>query len=502
MPSSEVMDILIRNFINTMEIPFRVLHIPSFIKQYSEYCTNPQDAKHTFITQLLLVLSIGARFCEDIVLERQLRWRAQQWVLNVQSWIMSQRLTISNLQTQCLLLLAQKVNAVTGVPAHIATGTLLQSAMHLGLHRDPIYLPKVSIFQGEMRRRLWLTIVELHVQAALDVGMVPIISSSGFDTRPPLNIDDNEINESTSVAPPSKPLLQWTQMSFQILLQQSLSTRLEILSLVNDAFTEPSYSAVHALGSKIVAACRSSDQSLCALGSPPSEYGTQSFYRNLLNELVRRFLVALHRPFAGGNTDDPRHYYSRKVCIDNALALLSPESDHYFRRLLVVGQGQFRESFQLAAVTLCVEMLMRLEENSQDPVAAGANKAIQVHLLAIVKEIPALIEERFKFGETNVKGYVYLKMAMAQIEATDAGLDPKPLMMEAAKLSASHCLELLDAEVSTGVDGNVTSQENSYTGGMAITPDGTEQWDMDGLGFDINDLDLDVPRGWLFPDLF
>src|ERR1700729_3779214 len=44
----------------------------------------------------------------------------------------------------------------------------------------------------EMRRRTWITIVELDLQAALDQGMRPCTEPSGFDTAVPLNVNDDE----------------------------------------------------------------------------------------------------------------------------------------------------------------------------------------------------------------------------------------------------------------------------------------------------------------------
>lgn len=63
---------------------------------------------------------------------------------------------------------------------------------------------------------------------------------------------------------------------------------------------------------------------------------------------------------------DSQFYFSRKMCLENSLALTLPESDETFQRLLDVGQGPSRETSQHAVVTLCTEMLLRIEENADD----------------------------------------------------------------------------------------------------------------------------------------
>ena len=97
--------------------------------------------------------------------------------------------------------------------------------MQMGLHRDPGYLPKMSVLCVELRRRLWATIIEMVVQSSLDSGMPALLSFNDFDTLPPSNIDDNELDETTEVIPRSKDRAIFTQTSLQVLLLQSLRLR-------------------------------------------------------------------------------------------------------------------------------------------------------------------------------------------------------------------------------------------------------------------------------------
>ena len=70
-----------------------------------------------------------------------------------------------------------------------------------------------------------------------------------------------------------------------------------------------------------------------------------AFHRNLVDHLLHSFLLILHRPSARKAREDPKFYFSRKVCFETALALISPEPDEHYGRLMVVGSGLMRSIF-------------------------------------------------------------------------------------------------------------------------------------------------------------
>ncbi|KAM3458685.1 hypothetical protein MY3296_000443 [Beauveria thailandica] len=494
LPARDIANTFVHNYVTTMEMSFRILHIPSFIKVYEKYWERPRSVRPVYIAQILLVLSIGARLsCPD---EGGPTWNAHQWLHSARCWTLSSShrecFTMQGLQNKCLVLVSEQVNATGGSPLHFVASALLQSAMYMGLHRDPSHFSSsISTFEGEMRRRLWLTIVEIHIQAALDEGMMSIISGDMYDTKPPLNVDDKDLDEDMVLLPRSKESSLWTQTSLQLVLQRSMGARLEILCSVNQPLYKLSYEETLALSTRLVKLCQDSDALLRQLGPPPAVYASSPFYLNMLNCLLRRFVLALHRPFVGANMVDSRFYYSRKICLENSLALTLPESDETFHRLLVVGQGLFRETFQHAAVTICIEMLLRLAENAVDCYTARVNEAIGETFDKAVQSVLALNSQRLSNGETNIKGHVYLSMALAQIKATQAHRDPKPHMVHAAKESATFCLQLLQ---------KVASDADLLLNGNSILPenDVTDQWSIDDLGLELIPFNLDTLDLWDF----
>ena len=108
-----------------------------------------------------------------------LRDLARTWILHAQTWLGvaydKGQLGLVSVQVHCLLLLARQVNGLGGDLTWVSAGALTRTAMSMGLHRDPNVFPNVTPFFAEMRRRLWLTVLELDVQASLDSGTPPLM---------------------------------------------------------------------------------------------------------------------------------------------------------------------------------------------------------------------------------------------------------------------------------------------------------------------------------------
>lgn len=116
--------------------------------------------------------------------------------------------------------------------------------------------------------------------------------------------------------------------------------------MINDFHLEPSYDEVLRIGEEMTAACRES-RFLMQIYSQQASHPTQSlsitaFHRNMIDHLNRSFLLILHRPSARKAREDPKFYYSRKVCLEAALAILAPEPDDHFTRLMTVAAGFMR----------------------------------------------------------------------------------------------------------------------------------------------------------------
>ena len=456
-PPREVADQLVDLYFRTHESIYRVLYIPAFRKEYGDYWNHPESTSTVFIVQMLLVMSIGTCFYQSQGAE-DVRLQAKQWVSAIQGWAGTlfdkEQLNLSTIQINCLLLIARQTNSIGVDLIWIPTGNLLRIAFSMGFHRDPKHFPKLPIFIAEMRRRIWATVLEMTIQNSMDLGMPPLISPNDFDTEPPSNIDDEDISEGTKVLPTPKPLHVFTQTSIQISLVQSLRTRLEIVHFVNSFHSEPSYDEVLRLGQEISKACNDASrliQSYPAYLAPPT-----AFHKSLLDLHIRRFVLEAHRPFFVRSQTDPRYYFSRKMCLQNALEILShsgaadlpanhdPHIKDDYECYKNIGGGIFKTIFFYAITVVTVELVLLLDED----IASGVPPTIQAKaarepLYQAIKDISKLVTDRVRMGEDNFKGPVFFNAATAVIHAKASGIPPNQIVPDAAKRSANECLEIL-----------------------------------------------------------
>lgn len=255
-------DTLINLYFATGESLYRILHQPSFRREYEQYWINPLSASSAFILRMLLAMANGATFYSGSDVEG-IRSQAKKWIFAGHQWLSDlptekSRLCISGLQVHCLLILARQAHGIVGDLAWVSIGTLLRSGFNMGLQRDPKFFPKMSQMQGEIRKRLWATILEINVQLSLDMGMNPLVSADDYDTGPPGNFNDFDLDDAVQGMAFPKPNHAITQSTVQIVSQESLALRLRVCKLINNFRDDMSYETVLELGGLLTKACKES----------------------------------------------------------------------------------------------------------------------------------------------------------------------------------------------------------------------------------------------------
>ncbi|KAM0513293.1 hypothetical protein ACHAPE_007945 [Trichoderma viride] len=103
----------------------------------------------------------------------------------------------------------------------ILSGLAVRMAHSIGLHRDGSKLG-ISPFESEVRRRLWWHFLARDGRAAEDHGISSWSTVPGYDTKMPLNIDDNELRPDMRELPPSHS--GWTKMSLPLTCMEVAQT--------------------------------------------------------------------------------------------------------------------------------------------------------------------------------------------------------------------------------------------------------------------------------------
>ncbi|KAG9235107.1 fungal-specific transcription factor domain-containing protein [Amylocarpus encephaloides] len=77
----------------------------------------------------------------------------------------------------------------------VLCGVALRIAQRMGVHRDSsTFDKKLSVFESEMRRRLWWQVLLLDVRSAQPAGMGPSVLGKIWDTKLPGNYNDSDLS--------------------------------------------------------------------------------------------------------------------------------------------------------------------------------------------------------------------------------------------------------------------------------------------------------------------
>lgn len=341
LPPRPSCDMLLDAYINTFQSVLPILHIPSFSREYESFWSGPTarwvDMDEPFACKLLLAMAVGSCMClrlhngndSDRLLCMSLQEQANSWVAYGRQWlarrmVAGSRADLDMAQIVCLLTLTrhtqQYSTASTSASPFWGDNDLTRIAIQMGLHREPrLCIPTLSVQEAEMRRRLWVIMLELSLQQCFDEGLPAPVSPESYDSEPPSSVPEEDVSyafdsaEQHSVSSASIVLLQ---------LAQTQRLRLRILQLLNAPGSSKSYNECHKLAAELNAACSANLGTMCSMGdSPPTE-----FQMKFLESFTRPFIVVLHGPFADQATSSPIYYYSRRMRMEASAQLLSVSS--------------------------------------------------------------------------------------------------------------------------------------------------------------------------------
>ncbi|KNG84458.1 C6 transcription factor [Aspergillus nomiae NRRL 13137] len=338
LPSRRVVDDLVVLYLTYFEATHRILHVPSFLKELDEFWAQrdtPDFVSPHFVVQLLLVLACAWNLADFDTLQLKndnesdlTCYTAIEWVLHAERWIENshiKRPDIMAFRLYILLLVAKNAHGMKRSKAWLDTGTLIKQAMLAGYHRDPSRYTKISPFNKEMRRRIWTTIVELDLEVSLERGMPPALQYGDYDTAPALNLNDNELQETSEELPAERPLSEITGCSFQSVLIQSLPLRLKACKLMHSPRISCSYDEILHLDWELN---RYLSQIPSWTVSEEEDLQTQHkviLIRSLLQTKICHSLLSIHTPFAIEAPQETLFAPSARTRLEVATMILSTQ---------------------------------------------------------------------------------------------------------------------------------------------------------------------------------
>ncbi|KAF4212366.1 hypothetical protein CNMCM8980_002983 [Aspergillus fumigatiaffinis] len=506
LPSKEVADALVDNYLRTTESIYRILHVTAFRREYEALWISDERPDMAFLMQVKLVLALGAVTYDD---RFSLRASAIQWVYEAQLWISGpkykSRLNIQSLQANLLLLFAQEQVGFNGDLPWVSAGTLLRKAIYMGLHRDPGRLPQMTTFAIEMRRRLWNTILEVNLQSSLTSGCPSLLSLNDFDTSPPGNFDDEQLEAHDAVP---RPEGDFTKVSMAVALRRTFPYRLAVVTFLNDLSAPGTYEETLQLDANLREAYRMLAQTLRACtrsGEGPSQFETQ-----VVDLLMHRYFSALHIPFFGQARHGTAYVFSQKTVVESSLKLwramcpspsppmtvpLTSDASLYSNdlpRLVACSSGFYPSVAIHAAFLIGMELCTQLQEDD------GLCPApLRPDLLSVLEDAKAWCLRAIKAGETNVKGYLLMSIVSARVEGLMRGLgenEATSLLVKAVENVGERCLPILE---------NMAASMQEQSGGpvddMAVEM--AKDWNFlnPDAPFNLSDTD---PMSWIFKEDF
>ena len=205
-------------------IPY--IHVPQFMRQYEQFCQDPMKTSPLWISMLFSICNLsqnvgrGAHILQSLdsgssgtnaSAERNFSL-ASAHCLAIGRYTKPQRFAVEALGLYTQARVVETLDPSRDIG--ILFGTLIQVAYTMGYHRDPSHFQTFSPFDVEMRRRAWSYCIQIDLLVSFMLGLPNNVQFGSWDTRPPSNYLDSDIEEHDAVLPPPRPDSEATKITF------------------------------------------------------------------------------------------------------------------------------------------------------------------------------------------------------------------------------------------------------------------------------------------------
>jgi hypothetical protein len=356
-------------------------------------------------------------------------------------------------------------NSESHVGAWMVCGLIVRSAVRLGYHRDPSNSPNISVFNGEMQRRIWATAIHLDLQTSCRVGLPRMVKDGMFDTQPPRNLLDTDFDENTSVLPPSRPFSTSTALTHSLVKEAILMVYGKIVDQTSSTNTM-SYDDTMRLDAELQEAQQQVPEvwKVRSIEDLKVSSGNLMVAKFLINLCYQRARCVLHRKYLVPTKlpNASPYSYSVKECVDAAMRILQS-------RIFIFEQSQPNHvlcnhrwqlsslqthDFLLAAMLVCVYLNQGITNTSSNTTASEDGVPIQWtrdEMLHALDCLHRILDEASRTSKDALKAAKALKRTLSRVRG--AGL-----------VAGSNLHESPASQTST------TASYSTSSSGMSTTP--------------------------------
>ncbi|KAM0230798.1 hypothetical protein ACHAP5_011270 [Fusarium lateritium] len=378
-----------------------ILHPALFQQEYESFWESPLETPAIWIALLFSLLSLSASVYE-----------ASGRIPNSPIAIPSSK-ALSQKTRECLLLgnyVASKEYSVEALLLHLVACWLrakasdtnlwflmckvVQLAICKGYHRDSTKVLGLGIspFEGEMRRRVWLSLYQFEALMSFQLGLPSMVPTDCCDTALPSNLSQTDFFPGISELPPSRPLSENTPILYAIVKSSVMGMFKKVVKHTRSIVPAP-YEETVSLNAEVQNAYQKIPETFKykSLSSFIVDDPSTIMGRTTIELLHLKSIIVLHRQYLTHRNDN-RFQFSRESCLAAAGKLLERQTEMH---QVTQPGGQFYDmkwmitsltmsDFTLAAMVICLDLTVTMRQGVvafQDP---KEDAKLERHL-AIVK---------------------------------------------------------------------------------------------------------------------
>ncbi|KAH6607117.1 zn2 cys6 dna-binding [Trichoderma cornu-damae] len=326
LPPRKDTDVLISIYLNHFEQLHRVVHVPTFNREYVDFWTPGRTRYPTVAAMMLSMMAVSISAPVHLVgpspIPAAYRNMAEQWISSIDDWLRlqsSKHRKLVHYRVACLVYMARRMNMVNKKRFWKDTGSMIQDAIMDGLHRNPPATD--AFFVRETKKRIWHTVRELELQNSFECGLPTLLHSIESNVEAPLNLADEDFDDTTKQSPIARPSDCYTASSYQCHSFRSWALRLEISRRL---FGSGFYRALD-YGEVL----RYTHEITRAIHDLPPWHGSGTDGKgdprlvlafSVMEFQLKECLLAIHRPYL--DRDDGRYRLSESMCYQTSREIL------------------------------------------------------------------------------------------------------------------------------------------------------------------------------------